>query len=83
MNPLLAGSFAQSWTINTIDLTLPLAGGKESVVAQHRSFRRSSYSRGELDLKPALVIVWVNNKDLVPVVIYRNLIAEHLAVKIV
>ena len=33
-----------------------------------------------LDLKPALVIVWVNDKDLVPVVIYRNLIAEHLAV---
>ena len=35
-----------------------------------------------LDLKPALVIVWVNDKDLVPVVIYRNLIEEHLVVQI-
>lgn len=83
MNPLLAGSFAQSWTINTLDLTLPLAGGKETVVAQHRAYRRSAYSRGELDLQPALVIIWVNYKDLVPVVIYRNLIAEHFAIKIV
>lgn len=35
-----------------------------------------------LDVKPALVIVWLNDKDLIPVVIYRNLIEEHLVVQI-